>query len=358
MINVLGLALYGRLAASTRYRMGQFVPGLAQNGIALEIQSLLGDEYLRHRFRGGAMPWAAMLQAGWARFVDLRNHRHDVAMLHCELFPLMPGWLERSLLGKRPYIYDFDDAFYLKYQSGRLGTLRPLLGGKFDRVMKDAAAITAGNRTLTEYAGVLNPATTLLPTVVDTERYSPTSRQRSGTFTVGWIGSPSTAPYLAELVGPLRQLATEGSVRLVVIGGKAPVIPGVEVNEVDWSEGTEVALINEFDVGVMPLPDDDWARGKCAFKLIQYMACGVPVIGSPVGANNDVVTPDCGFLAGTEPEWLYALRYLRDNPRLASERGQACRERVIQRYSLRCNLPVLAEVVRGAAKKVHKQCAD
>lgn len=351
MIRVLGLALYGPLAASTRYRLGQFVPGLAAYGIDLRIRSLLGDEYLRQRFGGGIMPWAAMLRAGWARLGDLKDQRHDVAMLHCELFPLMPGWLERPLLGERPYVYDFDDAFYLKYRVGRLGKLRPLLGGKFDKVMKDAAAITAGNRILQEHAGALNPVTKLLPTVVDTERYLPVQRQRGGTFTVGWIGSPSTAPYLAELIEPLRQLGTEGAVRLVVIGGKAPAIPGVDINEVDWSEATEVALINGFDVGVMPLPDDEWARGKCAFKLIQYMACAIPVIGSPVGANNDVVDAASGILASSEWEWLSALRQLRDNPALATGMGQAGRERVVKNYSLHCNLPLLSEIIHNAANK-------
>jgi glycosyltransferase involved in cell wall biosynthesis len=190
-----------------------------------------------------------------------------------------------------------------------------------------------------------------LPTVVDASRYLPAKHVRGREFIVGWIGSPSTAPYLVELVGPLQQMGREGPVRLVVIGGKAPVISGIEVDEVPWSEDTEVALINGFDVGVMPLPNDDWARGKCAFKLIQYMACGIPVIGSPVGANSDVVNPDCGFLANSEHEWLSALRQLRDNCGLASEMGQAGRERVVRHYSLQRNLPVLAEVIYRAANK-------
>lgn len=352
MIKVLGLALYGPLAASTRYRLGQFAPGLVEYGIDLEIRSLLGDEYLRRRFGGGGgMPWAAMLQDGWARLGELRDRSHQVAMLHCELYPLMPGWLERRLLGDRPYIYDFDDAFYLKYRLGTMARLRPVLGRKFDVVMREAATVTAGNSTLVDYSRALNPSTTLLPTVVDTERYCPAPHQRSSTFTVGWIGSPSTAPYLADLVEPLRQLGTEGSVRLVVIGGKAPFIPGIEVAEVNWSEGTEIALINGFDVGVMPLPDDEWARGKCAFKLIQYMACAIPVIGSPVGANNDVVGHDCGFLASTVTEWLQALRQLRDSPGLASDMGQAARERVVQHYSLHRNLPLLAQVIELTANR-------
>lgn len=351
MIRALGLALYGPLAASTRYRLGQFVPGLAEHGIELEIRSLLGDDYLRQRFEGGRLPFAAMLKAGWSRLGDLRERRHDVAILHCELFPLMPGWLERTLLGTRPYIYDFDDAFYLKYRLGWLGKLRPLLGGKFDTVIQRAAAVTAGNRTLQQYAAGLNPKSTMLPTVVDTERFAPRARDGNEAFTVGWIGSPSTAPYLAELIEPLTRLGREGRVRLTVIGGRAPIVPGVEVHEVAWEETTEIEHINHFDVGVMPLPDDAWTRGKCAFKLIQYMACGIPVIGSPVGANIDVVQPDCGFLARSGEDWLRALRALRDKPLRAREMGQAGRDLVVEHYSLRHNLPILAEVIRHSMNR-------
>jgi len=345
MKKVLGLALYGPLAASTRYRLGQYVPGLAGYGIDLQIRHLLGDVYLRRTFGGKSKPWLAMLQAGWDRLGDLRGQAgFDAMMLHCELFPLMPGWAERALL-RQPYVYDFDDAFYLKYRSGRLGRLQGVLGDKFDSVMQSAGAVTAGNHVLQTYARHYNPRTTFLPTVVDTTRYVPMQRVRGRELVIGWVGSPSTATYLSELVAPLSTLGKEGPVRLVVIGGPAPAIPNVIVDERAWSESTEVELINGFDIGVMPLPDDAWARGKCAFKLIQYMACGVPVIASPVGANLDVVGTDCGLLASTGSQWLDALRVIRDNPARAAEMGGAGRERVERNYSLRGNLPVLAEVI-------------
>lgn len=351
MIKVLGLALYGPMAASTRYRLGQYAPGLADQGIDLQIHHLLGDDYLRRRFDGEAIPWLSLLRSGWDRLGQLRAAKDfDAAMLHCELFPLMPGWVERTLL-PRPYIYDFDDAFYLKYRSGKLGVLRPLLGNKFGTVMQGAAAITAGNNVLAEHARGQNTNTELLPTVVDTDRYVPVRRTPRDVFTVGWIGSPSTAPYLAELVGPLSRIGKESPVRLIVIGGKAPSIPNISVEEIAWSEQTEVALINTFDVGVMPLPDDDWARGKCAFKLIQYMACAVPVVASPVGANTHVVRADCGFLASTVEEWIHALRFLRDQSKSREEMGGAGRTRVEETYSLHHNLPVLADVIRRAAGK-------
>ena len=345
MIKLLGFALYGPQAASTRYRLEQYIPGLAQLGIELHVHYLLGDKYLRRSFSGNTLPLTYLLKSGVARLGDLRRQKHfDASILHCELLPLMPGWFERLLL-REPYIYDFDDAFYLKYRNGGLSAFRTILGSKFDTVMQGAAAITAGNATLASYARVHNVHTRLLPTVVDTERYTPIPGAANEQFTVGWIGSPSTAPYLAELVGPLEIIAHEGPVRLVVIGGKAPQMSGVMIEEIAWSEQTEVAHLNGFDVGVMPLPNDDWARGKCAFKLIQYMACGIPVIGSRVGANVDVVTSDCGFLVASEQEWVEALRLLRDQLARRNAMGEAARVRVVEEYSLRCNLPVLAQVV-------------
>lgn len=347
MIKVLGLALYGPLAASTRYRLGQYVPGLASQGIDLQIYHLLGDDYLRRRFTDSALPIAAMLKDGVARLADLLGQtKYDAAMLHCELFPLMPGWLERAMI-RLPYIYDFDDAFYLKYRSGRLGIAKPLLGNKFETVIAGAAAVTAGNQVLAKYAAQYNLNTHYLPTVVDTGRYLPARTKNNQIFTVGWIGSPSTAPYLAELVDSLSVLGQEGPVRLIVIGGKAPAIPNVSVVEVDWHEQTEIELINSFDIGIMPLPNDDWSRGKCAFKLIQYMACAIPVIASNIGANAEVVIDECGLLVTTPNDWLEGFRMLRDQPEKRTQMGQAGRERVIQYYSLNSALPVLADVIRN-----------
>lgn len=349
MIKVQGFALYGPLAASNRYRLGQYVPGLATYGIDLRVSPLLGDDYLRCRFDGGAIPLASMAKAGASRFADLLfNGDYDVSIVYSELFPLLPGWIERGLL-RKPYIYDFDDAFYLKYRSGRLSLARPILGNKFDAIIRGASAVTAGNHTLRSYAESFNANTHILPTVVDTRRYQPSEAEANDVFTVGWIGSPTTARFLAELVDPLAQLGSEGPVKLMVIGGKAPDIPNVGVEEIAWREDTEVELINRFDVGVMPLPDSDWARGKCAFKLIQYMACGIPVIASPVGANNDVVNPECGVLAATSEQWLEALRFFRDRPERRAAMGRAGRQRVVEQYSLQRNLPELAKIIFDAA---------
>lgn len=347
MIRILGLSLYGPLAASNRYRLGQFVPGLADAGIDLHVTSLLGDDYLVSRFEGRPIPWTSLLISSWYRIQRLLDRSgFDGAILHCELFPLMPSCMERLLLPKT-YIYDFDDAFFLKYRQGRLAFLQPFLAGKFDHVMAGAAAVTAGNVHLARYARSYNARTYVLPTVVDMRRYHRVLRPESPEFTVGWIGSPSTVPYLTEVVAALVQLACEGPVRLLVIGGDGPVIPGVCVESRPWEEATEIEQINRFDVGVMPLPDTDWARGKCAFKLIQCMACGVPVVASRVGANIDVVGADCGFLVDGPEDWLDAFRFLRDDKAARTHMGKSARSRVEASYSLEGSLPILTDVIKG-----------
>lgn len=350
MIRVLGLALYGSLAASTRYRLGQYVEGLARHGIELEIRSLLGNSYLSRTFSGKRPQLSGLIRSGIDRLHDLRRSKeYDLALLHCELFPFLPGALERGAIRCR-YVYDFDDAFYLKYRTGRFAFSRSLLGNKFDTVISGAAHVTAGNRQLASYAARNNAATTLLPTVVDMQRYVPLAgRRREDKFTVGWIGSPSTAAYLSEVVEPLRAASRSIPLRLVVIGGRAPLIPGVEVVELDWSEDSEIELINTFHVGIMPLPDSDWARGKCAFKLIQYMACGVPVIASPVGANLDVVTADVGYLARTPDEWEAAIVNFSGDPAKRKQMGLAARARATAHYSLATTLPTLAAVLKSAS---------
>lgn len=352
MIRVLGLSLYGPQAASHRVRLSQYQQGLATAGIALEIQSLLDNAYLQRSFAGGRPSLRALISAYGRRLKALhQSDRFDLAIVYGELLPFLPGLLERRLL-KIAFIYDLDDAFYLKYRTGRLSWLQPLLGAKCERMMAAAVAVTAGNAELAAYARRFNSNVTLLPSVVDTDHYLPAEPQPSdlpaSPFTVGWIGSPSTAPYLQQLVEPLQQLALERPVRLLMVGGPAPALAGVEVIEQAWSLEQEVPLIQQFDVGVMPLPDSQWARGKCAYKLIQCMACAIPVIASPVGANVDAVPASCGLLAGSPAEWLAAFRQLAANPDLRKRLGAAGRQWVEQRYSLRSALPVLTDVIRQA----------
>ncbi len=352
-INVLGLSLYGPQAASHRVRLSQFQPGLAAAGIDLQIQSLFDDAYLQRSFSGRRPSLRGLLAAYGRRLQALRQaDRFDLAIVYGDLLPFLPGWLERMLL-QIPFLYDCDDAFFLKYRSGRLRLLHHLLGAKADRLMAAAVAVTAGSTGLATYARRFNSTVAVLPSVVDTDQFRPSVLSQvedsSKPFTVGWIGSPSTAPYLQLLVEPLQQLALERPLRLLVVGGPAPAVAGVEVIEQRWSLEQEVPLIQQFDVGVMPLPDTPWARGKCAYKLIQCMACGIPVVASPVGANVETVPKECGLLADSPGEWLAAFQCLAADADLRQRMGRTARGWVEERYSLHSVLPMLVDVIQSAA---------
>lgn len=353
MIRVLGLSLYGPQAASHRVRLAQFQPGLADAGIDLHIQSLLDDGYLQRRFSGRRPSLRSLFVSYGRRLKALSQAKQfDLAIVYGDLLPFLPSWLEHLQL-KIPFIYDFDDAFFLKYRPGRLRLFQSLLGDKSDRLMAAAVAVTAGNTGLAGYASRFNSNVSLLPSVVDTDHFclaDPAYVERSGkTFTVGWIGSPSTAPYLDIVRQPLQELARDRPLRFVVVGGAAPAISGVEVIEEPWSLKHEVSLIQRFDVGIMPLPDNPWTRGKCAYKIIQCMSCAVPVIASPVGANVEVVPPECGMQAESSEQWLASFRHLSDDLELRRKMGTAARQWVEHRYSLRSALPMLIGVIRNAA---------
>ncbi len=169
-------------------------------------------------------------------------------------------------------------------------------------------------------------------------------RAADAVLTIGWIGSPATEHYLQILARPLARLAAERRIRLLVIGGRNVALPGVDVVMQDWSRETEVQSITGIDVGVMPLKNSPWEQGKCGYKLIQYMACAIPVVGSPVGVNSTIVTEGVnGFLAKDEDAWYDALSRLAADAALRAEMGNAGRRRVEDGYCLQRTAPMLVQ---------------
>jgi glycosyltransferase involved in cell wall biosynthesis len=346
MIRVIAFALYGPLAASTRYRLEQYIPFLKLYGIDLKVKYLLNDNYLKSRYDRTRLALYPIIKSYIARIREISDLRNfDIAIVYGELLPLFPSFIERHLI-KIPYIYDFDDAFYLKYRLNFNCFFKYFFDKKIDLFINGATAVCAGNSYLFKYAAKLNKRVLMLPTAVNIKRYKKINLYKSKKkFTIGWIGSPSTEKYLSEIIKPISIIGKQTFIKLIVVGGKAPNIPGVEVEELAWSERDEIMLINSFDVGIMPLPLNEWTKGKCAFKLIQYMACGVPVIASRVGANIDVVPKKCGFLVSSEKEWVDALIKLHDNKHLRNKMGEASRKKVTSEFSALKNASILADLI-------------
>jgi len=352
-MNVLILSRYIRRGASSRVRLYQYVPYLEAHGISCTISPLLDDDYLQSLYTKGKRSRCTLLQAYWKRLLQLTTlRRYDLVLLEKELLPFLPSWGEAlTFLAGTPVVVDYDDATFHAYDRHVSGIVRTLLGKKIDTVMRRAALVIVGNEYLAERASRAGAhRIEYLPSVVDCERYVPSSGNSGKVFTIGWIGTPSSARYLQKLAPALKEVCRNNLARLVLVGSGEVNLPDVPLEILPWSEATEVVDIQSFDVGIMPLEDTPWERGKCGYKLIQCMACGLPVVASPVGVNRQIVEHGTnGFLAESLDEWIRALSDLRDNHDLRIRMGSAAREQIAKNYSLQANAPRLLTLIRSAA---------
>lgn len=350
-MKVLLLSRYGPLGASSRVRSYQYLPYLKAYGIDVTVSPLLGDDYLRKFYSGSVNHLTARIGSYFQRVIELlKSRRFDLLWIEYELFPWMPSWCEILIarLGI-PYIVDYDDAIFHNYDTHSHILVRKLLGNKIDAVMRNAVAVTAGNEYLmarAKRAGAMRVE--YLPTVVDLERYSVRDNVENPVFTVGWIGSPATVRYLEMIRPVLSEWDKKNNTRLVIIGADLFKLDVIRVEHHPWSQDSEVSEIQRFDVGIMPLPDNLWEKGKCGYKLIQYMACGKPVIASPVRVNSKIIEHGInGYLASSKRGWIEALDFLYANPEQRYEMGKAGRKKVEADYCIQVTAPRLLDLLRS-----------
>lgn len=350
-MHLLALAKYGPRAASTRQRLLQYAPFLHRHGVEIELRPLLDDVYLAALMRGASAGRAHVARAYAGRLADLARVRgHDAVWVQYELFPYLPaidGLLAR--LAGRPILYDIDDAIFHMYDAHPSRVVRHLLRNKLRPLVRRAAICLCGNEYLADYVTAAGGRAVVVPTVVDTNHFHPAPPRADRPLTVGWIGSPSTWRYVEPLLPTLLPAMARLGARFRVVGA-GPAARGITgIDAAEWNEAQEVADLQSMDIGLMPVPDQPWARGKCGYKLIQYMACGVPGIASPVGVNSTIVDHGGdGFLARTEADWVDALDQLARNPDLRARMGEKGRAKVIARYSLQSQQPVVLDAFRAA----------
>lgn len=351
-MRVLFLTLYPDSGASSRYRVLQFLPYLREHGMActvacpfteaefsrLRAEAVLGRAraYHAHEFR------ARLRQILGARGYDV------VVLQKAVMSAYVKGMAQFVRACSRRLIFDVDDAV-------NLSPPHPVPrrwawaedSNQANKLFARADLVLAGNPWLKASAEAAGGAAQLFPTVVDTDRFAPGMREAGGDFTVGWIGGPSTSGHLRPVAKALTALR-DAQVRLV---GADRVQAGVpEAVYPSWSLDSEVAEVRGFSVGIMPLPKTEWARGKCALKAIQYMACGIPCIATPFGAICDIIEDNVnGLYADSQDEWTAAIDRLRD-PELRARLGAAGRRTVEERYSLRVAAPRLQETIESVAR--------
>lgn len=355
-MKVLLLSRYGNLGASSRIRSYQYLPYLREQGIEVTSAPLLPDDYLRELYAGKRIGLISILASYLRRIGELIPRRKfNLLWIEYELFPWLPGWLESpGLTNGTPYLVDYDDAIFHRYDQHSNPLVRRMLGHKIDAVMRHASTVVVGNEYLRDHAIKAGAQRVeILPTSIDLARYPPSKPMQNEMFTIGWIGSPSTTRYLHQVHEVLAAVCAHNQAKVVLVGASEPGWLDVPHAIQPWSEDTEVAQVGGFDVGIMPLEDSPWERGKCGYKLIQYMACGKPVIASPVGINTRIVEPGLnGFVAKTKQDWEQALTTLMASVDLRRKMGIAGRTKVERDYAVQVNAPRLAAMLRMAAGQI------
>ncbi|MCH7973268.1 MAG: glycosyltransferase family 4 protein [Bacteroidetes bacterium] len=345
-MKILILPRYEPQGASSRYRFYQYIPYLNAQGWDVTVKPLLSNNYIRSLYDKTPLPVSEIIQGYIKRIIQILNKNNfDLIWLQQELFPWIPSVFENILVrGNIKIVADYDDAFFHRYDQNNSFFIRNLLKNKIDSVMEYADMVLAGNNYLLERAKLTNRNVKLFPTVVDINKFKNSNPIKDDVFTIGWIGSPGTANYLKIIEDALKEVSLDKDIRINLIGANKIKINSVSINYIKWDENTEVEEISKFDVGIMPLPDNSWERGKCGFKLIQYLSCNLPVIGSPVGVNREIIINGVnGFQANSTDEWIKYIRLLKDDKELMLKMGKNGRRFVEEKYSLQRNVVKLID---------------
>lgn len=327
-----------------RFRFEQYIPYLEQNGYVCDMSYIISEADDRVVYAPGRYAEKLLIFAKSVvtRLRDvLAARRYDIVFIYREALMINTGVIEALLAatGART-IFDFDDAIWLQEVSKNNARLAWLRGGssKIPGVLRRVDMAFAGNAYLADYARRFNADVHIVPTTLDTDTHAPVARAPRTTVCVGWSGSPSTVPHF-DLIAPVlaKLKSTFGDkVYFKLIGDGSYRRPELDLTGTRWCETTEVADTAEIDIGLMPLPDDDWSRGKCGFKALLYMALAIPAVVSPVGVNTEIVKDgENGYCAVDEGAWLTALGRLIRDPELREKMGRNGRATVLDRYSVR-----------------------
>ncbi len=338
-----------RLGASSRYRSVQYFDFLRAKGHKITQHHFFSDAYLRARY-AGQRPFGEVLRCYLSRLraaLTLAKGA-DVVLIEKELFPYLPAFTERLLrLGNAVLIYDFDDAIWHAYERRRFGAL---LANKIAKVVRSADCVVAGSHYLEEQIQNWGAkAVAPIPTTVPASRYKGQGLTAMKTADIVWIGSMSTGAHVQNIFPVLERLYRERGTIARLIGFPRALIEGQVPNFIEivpWSAETELEMLASARIGIMPLPDEPFERGKCGFKLVQYMGIGLATVASPVGENAYIVQDGkTGFLADSDDQWYECLNSLLNAPEMAKNMACAGHKRFNADYSTESAVEKLNDII-------------
>lgn len=354
-MKVLFIVPYPTEGPSNRYRVEQFLPFLKERGIRYRLRPFISSGFYRIIYlkANTLRKIIYFVYSSIKRLLDIiRAINYDVIFVHIEAYPLGPPLFELlCFVVRKPIVFDFEDAIYLPAPS-KSNLIRWLKNpGKFYTNLRLSSQVIVCNKHLKEKFIRYNHNIMVIPTSIDTDKFKLKDiRMASENLVLGWIGSHSTLPCLKQIFPVLQKLSQKYRFSLKIVGGGTDVnIPGINVINEKWTLGKDVENFQSLDIGLYPLPDNEWAMAKTPFKTIQYMAVGVVTVASCVGGNKEIIQDGVnGFLASNENEWIDKLSMLIENPELRRNIGIAGRKTVEEKYSLKVNAPKFLQVLNEA----------
>ncbi|MBL7962518.1 MAG: glycosyltransferase family 4 protein [Flavobacteriales bacterium] len=329
-------------APGQRFRFEQYFDHLERNGFSCELSHLVSEADDRVLYRKGHyLSKARFVQRCIARRMEdvRRMNAFDIIFIFREALMTRSTRFEKAFRRSRAkLVFDFDDAIWLQNVSAANKAWSWMKDpGKTSRLIASSDLVFAGNAYLADYARGFNPAVEVVPTTIDTEEYQPRAERREGPVCIGWSGSITTIQHFQYAIPALKAIRERFGERVTfrVIGDGSYRGPELGIEGLPWRRETELDDLRAMDIGIMPLPDDEWARGKCGLKGLQYMALGIPTLMSPVGVNAEIVQDGAnGYLPRTTDEWVQRLSLLVEDADLRGRLGQAARRTVEERYSV------------------------
>lgn len=357
-MKVFFLVPYPTEGASNRYRVEQYLPFLKEKGIKYAIRPFWNKSAYEILYKKGHFFKKAsfFILSTLLRIFDILSiFRYDIVFMHREAYPIFGPFIESILFKlKKPFIFDFDDAIFLPSKSNPNNFIeRFKKPTKVTKIVQMSKYVIAGNSFLAGFALEFNRHVQIIPTSIDTDKYRIVFKAPAKEIIVGWIGSATTLDFINALSDIFVKLTDQFSNLIFKIIGGNFYIKGLNnIISKPWSLDKEIAELRTFDIGIMPMPDNEWTRGKCGFKAVLYMSMGIPCVCSPVGVNKEIIEDGInGFLAETEDEWFKKLSLLIKNPQLRHEFGLSGRKTIEEKYSVKVNAPFFLDVL----KKVYNE---
>lgn len=347
-----------RQAPSQRFRFEQYIDFINQNNIITDFAPFLNSKTWQILYKPGSnfQKTKGIIKGFLNRFILLfKLGKYNAIFIHREACPIGPAFFEFIIgnIFKKKIIFDFDDAIWLHDVSeanGKLGWLKN--PGKTEKIIKYSKLVTAGNDYLSSFAKDFNSNVFIIPTTIDTDYHKKIAATKKK-ITIGWTGTATTIKHFELAYSILNKVKIKygEKINILLISNKPAENAPFEIEFQPWNKDTEIEDLCKIDIGIMPLPDDQWAKGKCGFKGLQYMALEIATIMSPVGVNSEIISDGTnGFLADSEDEWIQKLCLLIESESLRNEFGKKARETIVKYYSVESQKNKYLEILHNAAK--------